>query len=345
MKLTKKEKYVILVWIIFFCLLFTMGSCSLKKPVQKTDFCLNTVCTIEVDNMDREKASDITERAFEKAEEYERMFSRTIKGSDIYRINHSRGKKVTVSCETAEVIKEALKVAEETGGVFDPTMGKLAVLWNFTGENPKVPSESSIKKALSTVDYRKVKVKGNTVQLENPETEIDTGGIAKGYIAYRLAYFLKEEGVKSGLVNLGGDITVIGKSDKKIRKEPWKIGIETPYSRREKITGTVEAENETVLTSGIYERCFTEKGKLYHHILDPATGYPADTDLLSFTIRSSVENGPYCDAYATAAIILGSRKGPEFINKKEGYEYALIDKDNNVSQSKGFNMVTIKPEK
>ena len=321
------------------CLIFLIGIChvlKLNEPIKKTNFCLDTICTIEIDNMDKKQGEILINQAFDRCEELEGLLSKTRKESEIYKINHSHGKTIRVSKDTMAVLKCALKVSEETGGLFDLTMGRLTNLWDFTGENIIIPKQEKIDKALETVGYKQVKIRGNTVRITNPDTWIDLGGIAKGYIARELALFLQKKGVDSGLINLGGDMIAIGGQG--IFNGKWPIGIERPFTQRQEIIGKVSIKNETLLTSGTYERCFEEKGKSYHHILNPKTGYPAATDILSFTVKSTIENGPYCDGYATAGILLGSQQAKDFLDDKPEYQFAMIKNNMEIYQSKDFNM-------
>ena len=339
MKSSRNNKIGILSLI---CLIIVLGILVIRdtsEPVKETGFYLDTICTIEIDNMDKKEGEATIKETFEKCKELENLLSKSIKSSDIYKINHSNGKPTVVSKDTVKVLKYAMEVSKKTNGLFDFTMGRLTDLWNFTGKNPKVPSKKDIDNALKNIGYKHVSISDNKVIVANPNIQIDLGGIAKGYIARELAVFLKNKGVTSGIVNLGGDLIAIGSVEK--TGYPWSIGIEKPFSHREKIVGKVYIENQTLLTSGTYERCFKENGKMYHHILNPKTGYPVDTDILSFTIKSNIENAVYCDGYATACILLGSKKAEKFINSKKNYQFAMIKNNNQIIQSKDFNMSLI----
>lgn len=316
--------------------IITQTSCGMKTPVQKTTFCLNTAVTVEIDSMTQEEGEKVIDEVFEECRRYENMLSRTVKGSDIYRINHAEGKPVEVSEETAELISESLEVCRQTDGLFDITVGRLTDLWNFSSEDPHVPDDSDIKEAAATVDYRNVSVDGTTVQMKNPDAWIDLGASAKGYIADRLAVFMRDKGVTSGVINLGGNIVTIGEMEND--KGPWPVGLEKPYSERQEIIGKLMLQDQTLVTSGVYERCFTENGKTYHHVLNPDTGYPEDTDMLSISILSNEGNSTMCDIYSTSCLLMGSEKARKFMDSKDGFEYAIVMEDGTVIQSDGFNM-------
>ena len=267
---------------------------------------------LDVLGMDEKEAAPIIDKAFSEISGYENALSRTVEGSDVDRINQAADKDVRVGEDTLELIREGMDAGKISDGSFDITIGRLTALWDFNGEDPKVPDDEEIQEARKTADYSRIKIQGDRVRLENAEADLDLGGIAKGYIADRVTESLESSGVKSGIVNLGGNVEVIGSKD---GGQPFVIGIERPYSDRTEIIGTVEAMDQTVVTSGIYERKFEEDGKLYHHILDPETGYPVETDLESVTLIADKGNSCFCDHVATTCIIKGKKEAEKFIKK------------------------------
>ena len=347
MKINKWKKYrvssvkVLLLSAVLLFAIITQTGCGNKEPVSRTDFCLNTTCTITIYDMDEEEAGEILQGAFDNIRDYENMMSRTVEGSDIYKINHAKGQPVEVSDETAEVIALGIYMGEVSDGMFDITIGEVTELWNFSGDSPSVPADADIKEALSSVDYRSVSLDGNTVVMNDPDAHLYLGGIAKVYIADRTGDFLEEKGVESGIVNLGGNVVTIGSKDD---GTPWNIGIERPYSDRTEMAGSVGAEDETIVTSGIYERKFEEDGTVYHHIIDPQTGYPKDTDLESVTIKADKGNSAICDGFSTICLMYGREKALEFIERMQeehsdiGLEAAFIDKNDDMVQTEGMNL-------
>lgn len=324
--------------------IITQTGCG-DKEVSRTDFCLNTTCTITVYGMSSHEAEDAVDKAFEEIGRYEGQLSRTIEDSDVYKINHSPGRAVEVSEDTVAVIEEGIRMGELSGGKFDITVGRLTEMWNFTGEKPEVPQKESIDEAVAHIGYDKIKVHGNTVTLEDTGAAIDLGGIAKGYIADRICELLEDEGAASAVINLGGNVAVLGTKE---NGEQWNIGVERPYSDRSEVVGAVKAEEATIVTSGIYERNFTEGGILYHHVLDPATGYPAETNLEAVTIKAKKGNSAFCDGLSTTCLMLGkddALKLIEELRKKYpdmGLEAVFIDKDDNIVQTDGMNMTLTK---
>ena len=323
-------------------IIITHTACGGEAPVSKTDFCLDTSCTVTIyDDMKKADAEQIIEDSFALMRDYERMLSKTISTSDVAEINSSEGKWTEVSDETIEVIRMANMIAYESGGVFDITIGKVTELWDFKSEAPQVPAGEDISDALGHVDYKRITTGGGKVLVSDPEAEIDLGGVAKGYIADKTVAFLEEKGIKSAVVNLGGNVVVIGEKDE---DTPWTVGIERPFTDRKELIGTVEVTDATVVTSGIYERNFEADGKIYHHILDPETGYPAQTDLEAVTIIAKKGNSGFCDAVSTACLILGKDKAIEFIRQLQtnypdrGIEAAFIDNNGDLVQTDGMDI-------
>lgn len=328
-----------LLMLLFFVIISQTG-CG-DKEISSTGFCLNTTCTITLYGDLPDDADAVLEEAFDEIAAYEDMLSRTKEGSDIYNINNSGGEPVEVSGETIEVIKLGITMGEISGGCFDITIGRLSEMWNFTGENPSVPAEEDIASAVEHVGYENVIIDGNTVRLADPGAAIDLGGIAKGYIADRITEFLESEGISSAVINLGGNVVALGEKN---GSDPWNIGIERPYSDRTEIAGSVKVKDATLVTSGIYERKFEEDGVMYHHLLDPDTGYPADSNLESVTITAEKGNSAFCDGLSSICLMLGSERAQELIAILQekypdmGLEAAFIDKNDDMVQTEGMNV-------
>lgn len=326
-------------------IIITHTACGDEGPVSKSDFCLDTVCDIAIyDDMKKSEAEAILDEAFVKIREYEDMFSRTAEGSDVDKINNAGGKSTEVSEETVKVINMANDVSAASDGVFDITIGKATKLWDFKAEDPQVPDDAEIKAAIPYVGYETITAADGQVKLADPEAEIDLGGVAKGYIADLICDFLEGQGVTKAIINLGGNVVVIGE---KAEGTPWVVGIERPFTDRKEVVGAVEVVDKSVVTSGIYERNFEEGGVIYHHILDPATGYPAQTDLDAVTIIANKGYSGFCDAVSTACLILGKDDAPKLIEKlqerypESGLEAAFIDKDGNIVQTDGMDIMPV----
>ncbi len=291
-----------------FCLLLSLflllgtGCLNLNSnKITKTAFVLNTVASITVyGNYDEALLDD----CFELCRRYEGLFSRTLASSEIYRLNSREISQA--SPETAQLIDSSLSFARLSGGRFDPTIEPLSALWNFSAESPSVPPDAEIRKAAQAVDYTAVSVEGSTVSFANPDVRLDLGAIAKGYIADRVKELLVSQGVEKAIINLGGNVICIGG---KSEKTGFSVGIQYPF--QDGSIATVEISDMSVVTSGVYERSFEENGRLYHHILDPETGYPVENGLLSVTIVGASSRD--CDALSTACFALGLSEGMKLI--------------------------------
>ncbi len=334
-------KFILMITLMVF-IIIAHSACGEKEPPSQTDFCLDTSCKITIyDDISYNAAEGLAKDAFQVIHQYEKLLSKTVSGSDIDRINQSGGQWTDVSDETIAVINMANGISAESGGVFDITIGAVNNLWDFKGENPKVPDAAAIAEALPSVGYQGALVEDGGVILENPSTQLDLGGIAKGYIADRAAEFLEERGIERAVINLGGNVVVLGEKDE---DTPWVIGIERPFSDRTELVGTIEAVDATVVTSGIYERNFEADGVLYHHILDPKTGYPVETDLEAVTITAKKGQSGFCDAVSTTCLLLGKEQALQFIERIQGkypdigLEAALIDKNDDIVQTKGMHI-------
>ena len=217
-------------------------------------------------------------------------------------------------------MEEALFFAQLSDGAFDPTMGGLADLWNFSGEAPAVPDPGQVALALKGVGYAGVEIRGGQVIL--PEgCRIDLGAIAKGYIADQMREYLTSQGVTSAIIDLGGNLCCLGT---KPGGEPFRVGIQYPYRNRNEVIAAMDAADLSVVTSGVYERYFEEDGVLYHHILDSATGFPVENSLLAVTVAAP--SSLTADALSTACFALGLEKGMALIDSLEGI-YALFITD------------------
>lgn len=300
-----------------------LSACQSNKmiPASQTGFYFDTVISITIYDSTNKALID---SCFELADYYEKIFSRTIDGSDIYRINHSGGKPTVVSSKTIDLLSTAIKYSILTDGIVDPSIGGVSSLWDFH-DSGVLPDESDIKAAICHVNYENIIITGNTVTLTDPDTDIDLGFIAKGYIADKIKEYLILEGVNSAIINLGGNVLTIGS---KPDGSPFTIGIQEPFADTGTAATVVSVNDKSVVTSGIYERYFTYNGSIYHHILDTDTGYPVCTDLLGVTIIS--DSSTDGDALSTACLALGYEKAVELINSFENTDAVFITSDGEI---------------
>ncbi|ADN03110.1 FAD:protein FMN transferase [Spirochaeta thermophila] len=304
-------------------------SCRQGEPLTRTDFALGTVCSVRIfDHKDEE----ILDEAFSLLSSIEATFSPSIEGSDIWKVNHGGGRPTTVSPETAAVLSRALDYARTSGGAFDPAIGALVNLWGIGTDRARIPSPEEIEHALGTIDYHLVSLEGDTVVVENPETRLDLGAIVKGYASDELASLFTTRGVRSAIVDLGGNIFALGSRPD---GTPWRIGIQDPEGPKGSYVGILRVRDKAVVTSGVYERFFIQDGIRYHHLLDPATGYPARTGLLSVTVIHP--RGIDADALSTTLFVLGMERGHTYLRERHPEAEALfIGEDHTIWMTPGL---------
>ncbi|MCD8098884.1 MAG: FAD:protein FMN transferase [Lachnospiraceae bacterium] len=272
---------------------------------------------------------------FSLIERQEQLLSRFLPGSEISRINHRapETERWQMSEDTAAIISRALYYSELSGGLFDITTEPLSRLWNVNGENPVIPTAASIQEALRPVGFHYLHIppdEPKTLCFLSPDVQIDLGGIAKGYIADKVRDFLSLKGVKNALINLGGNLICHGKRPD---GSPFRVGIQDPFSSQGTNRLILHAEDLSVVTSGSYERHFIRNGKNYHHIIDPRSGYPRETDALSVTILShdSIDD----DGLSTVCFALGSGEGCALLDTLDNVCGIFITNQNKLILSNG----------
>lgn len=297
--------------------------------VSRDFFHFNTTNTVSADTDDER----LLDEAVAWCGRCELLLSRVDPASELFRLNHAEGRPTPVDPELAAFVEAALAYCRDVDGLYDVTMGSATQLWDF--KRQVVPKAADVAEALRHVDYRNVAVEGATVTLRDPRACVDLGGIAKGYIADGLLALLRERGVERALVNLGGNVAVMGgKPD----GAPWRVGIRKPLPSSAlpllDSFATVALRDGSVVTSGVYERAFERDGTLYHHILDPRTGYPAKTDLLSATVvaRTSLD----ADGFTTALVIMGADRALAFAESHPALEAVLVTNEGDVLATSGI---------
>lgn len=292
---------------------------------------------------------------------YERAFSHTRPGSDVWRINHAGGRAVAVSPETAELIEAALEYCARSGGLFDITLAPVCALWDF--RTAREPATREVAQAMAHTGWRAVQLRDNVVRMRDAEHTLTLGGIAKGFIADRIRERLEAGGVRDALINLGGNIVALGGQE---GADCWKVGIRSPRfhdeaaermreaalttaasvhgvdpravadaaRRTEHPAVVVRVRDESVVTSGVGERFFRgEGGRVRHHIVDPRTGYPAESDLASVTVitRRSLEG----DGVSTALLVMGLEWAFATVEETPGMEAVFIDRSGALHATSG----------
>lgn len=288
-------------------------------------FAMDTYITMTAYGRNAETALSEAE---DRVTELEQLWSVTDPDSDIYAVNHSNGQPVNVSRETAELLSFTLQTAAKTDGALEPTIYPVLSAWGFTAEENRIPSDAEIAELLENVDYKRVRLENSTVRLDNGMM-LDLGAVGKGYAGDLAAQVLRENGITSALLDFGGNIQTIGtKPDGSL----WRLGLRDPFSGG--ILGVLEISNMAVVTSGNYERYFTgEDGKQYGHIIDPATGYPAESGLASVTVIA--EEGRLCDALSTSLFVMGTEQAAEYWKRHRHFDMILITENGEIYLTEG----------
>lgn len=267
--------------------------------------------------------------AQEKIRKLEQLWSVTDERSDIYSINHGNGQAVEVSDETADLLAFALDMAAKTDGALEPTIYPVMTAWGFTAGQNRIPSEDELQYLLQNVDYKKVHLNGSEITLP-VGMQLDFGAVGKGYAGDVVAALLKEEGVTSALLSLGGNIQAVGS---KPDGTDWRLGLRDPFS--EGLFGIVSVSDMAVVTSGNYERYFVgEDGVKYGHIIDPSTGYPAENGLASVSVIAA--EGKLCDALATALFVMGLEKATDFWRQYQNFDMILVTEEAEIYLTEGI---------
>lgn len=263
--------------------------------VKREAFYFDTFVTIGVYHAD---AEEILDGCMALCGRMEGIFDRTDEKSELYRINHRDGDAVTLSEDMRAVIGCALDFYDYTDGKLDLTVAPLVDVWQDAKTDGRLPDADVLAAAVRRVGADGLRLSGNVLYFDRPDISIDLGAFAKGYISDRLKDYLIDAGVKHALINLGGNVCALGDN----RGTPWRVGIQDPSEKTGVYKQVVTLTDKAVICAGTYERYVTVSGRRYHHILDPDTGYPADT---SHALSSVIaDDGLTGDALSTAALLM-----------------------------------------
>lgn len=305
-----------------------------KQPstLSRTFFTADTVCTITL----YDGSEDLLDAAVELTNSIAGKLNCYDEKAELFLLNKNK-KLLTPSAELKAATQIGIKYsALGQNGIFDITIRPVTKLWDF--KNGIAPTRENIQNALKNVDYKNIKIMDNGITLEN-DAEIDLGSVAKGYIAKNISDFLLKNGVKSAIINLGGNVTVLGDNN----GDAFNVGIQNPFG--EGNFAVVEAKDISIVTSGTYQRSFEKGGILYHHLLNAKTGMPENNNLCSVTIITT--NTAEADAMSTLCFLLGEKAGMQLIEKTAGFEAVFIDQNQNITVSSGLaingqNEITLK---
>lgn len=321
----------ILAAIVAVALLSGLSGCSAlskKRDLTYSDTLFDTVIKVEILDYSDEEVIKGCEDICKK---YDAMFSKTNENSEISKINQAAGQPVEVSDDMITIIKKGLYYSRLSQGAFDITIGSVSNLWDFKSEEPVIPAADAVAAAKNHVNFLNIILKNNTVTLTDPNTQLDVGAIAKGYIADRLKDYLKENGVKHAVINLGGNVLTLGT---KADGSDYNIAIQKPFDKSGEAIASVKISDKSVVTTGNYQRYFEKDGKIYHHVLDPKTGMPCETDLYSVSIITV--SSLTADALSTVCFLKGYQEALALVNQLNNVDAVFVTSDNKVHYSANF---------
>lgn len=294
-------------------------------------FAMDTVMELQINGDGR--ADELLLEAEQMIRGLEKKVSVTDENSEIAVLN--RDGSAEVAEDTAAIMQGALDICEKTDGALDISIYPVLRAWGFTTGEYQVPEDEELDELLQNVDFSKISLskESDSISCKIPEgMKVDLGSVTKGYTSNMLRDYFAENGVESGLINLGGNVQCIGS---KPNGEPWKVAIKSPFSGSSSgVYGVLEASDVAVITSGGYERFFEKDGNIYWHILDPKNGRPARNGLASVTIVG--EDGLLCDGLSTALFVMGLDSAKEFYKENEGFDAIFISEDGSVAITSGI---------
>jgi len=304
-----------------------LGSgCTRDAGAQAQIFAMDTVMTLDVRGAGAQETLAECEALVYRLDA---LLSPGGQSSDVRRINEAGGEAVGVDGAVIDILSAASGISQRTDGTFDITISPVVKAWGFTGDSRRVPGARELAGLLPLIDYRKVCVSGNTVSVP-AGMSIDLGGIAKGYTAAKLIELMRARGAASAIVSLGGNVQALGTRPD---GTPWRVAIQDPVNASG-YAAVLAVEDTAVVTSGGYQRYFEQDGIRYHHIIDPSTGYPADSGLLSVTVVC--RDGMAADALSTAFYVMGMDKALAYRDAYGGFEAVFITDDGKLYYTDGL---------
>ena len=331
----------LIVCLLIFTVILQTGCGRLEtRSFSSTQIYFDTVVTLTVYDMED---NGISRGFFEECGKYEKIFSATDRESELFKLNSLSAElskedrnveSYEISKDLYECIKEADEFAGLTGGDYDITIRPVSKLWDFGSGEKNVPEEALVAEELKKVDHKSVDLSEMNgkfyISFYLKGTELELGSAAKGYIGDRLIEYLKTKGVRSAIISLGGNVQCLGtKTDEKGEDTDFNVAIKDPLNP-EKIFEVVSVRDKAVVTSGVYERCFEKDGKFYHHILDPKTGFPIESDVVSVTVIT--EKGSKADILSTVCFVEGYEKSCELLKEEKDITVKFIYRDGSVKQ-------------
>ncbi len=305
----------------------------LETPYEESEFLMGTYVSLRVYDEGKEGVLD---EGFARIAELSDKITTNEPGSEMEAVNERAGEEaVAVSEDVFPLMETAAEYSALPNSGFDYTIGPITDLWRIGFEDARVPDPEEIEEVLPLVNHTKVELNTDeqTVYLTEAGMRLDLGAIAKGYIADEVAELFKEKGVTTAILDLGGNIIVMGDSPSR-DTGGFNVGVQDPFEQRGAYVGAINLQNKSIVTSGIYERYIEEEGEIYHHLMNPETGYPFENNLASVTIVSdqSVDG----DALSTVAFGYGLEDGLDYVNDLEEVEAIFITKDRDIYLTDGL---------
>ncbi|WP_147613977.1 FAD:protein FMN transferase [Treponema pectinovorum] len=316
---------------------FSFFSCTQKNDTLTFD-AMDTLITIKSNGKNAKAAN---QKAKEEIERIENLISVTKENSTIKLLNDAKDSPHKLDGETYFLIDFALRIARQTGGALNPFLYPATKLWGFTTGNFKVPSQNESDSVLKFIDFSKVKLKKHESRhflTMQSGMQCDLGAVGKGYASDRAKQILKENGIESAVIDLGGNINLLGAKKTGGKIEDWKVGIKNPFfpQKNENLAiGFITANDKAIVTSGGYERFFTDdEGNIFIHIFDSKTAKPVENDIASVTVVA--QSGLYADSLSTALFVLGKNDAENYWKAHRDFEYLIVFKDGSVFCSQGL---------
>lgn len=322
-------------------LLFFLSACGekeavptvRKQPYDDTQFLMGTYVTLRIYDEGKE---EVLEKGFDRVKELADKITGETQESEISKVNRAAGKNaVTVSEDVYELVKTAADYTELSQGEFNYAIGPITDLWRIGFDDARKPEQAEIDGALQFVDYKNIELndEDHSLFLKKEGMMLDLGAIAKGYMTDEVRELFEKEGVTTAIIDLGGNVFVMGSSPSR-EDGYWNVGVQDPLASRGESIGTTQQSDRSIVTSGIYERYLEVDGEIYHHLMNPKTGYPFDNEIAGISIISdkSVDG----DALSTLVFGLGVEEGLAFVNQREDVQAIFITKDQKVYVSDGL---------
>ena len=318
----------LITYIVLIIMMIAQTSCGKdeknndEKKSDESFFAMDTYITVTAYG---ENSDEAVTAAQDKITSLEKLWSVTDVGSEIYAANHNGS--AELSGDTAELMRFALDMCRESDGALDISLYPVLTVWGFTTDEHHVPTDDELAALLENVGYDRITLDGNTLTVPDG-MQIDLGAVGKGYAGDLAAQVLRDNGVTSALLDLGGNIQTIGA---KPDGSPWKIGVRSPYG--DGSFATLSVKNKAVITSGGYERYFEQDGEIYWHILDPETGKPAHSSLLSVTVIG--DEGRLCDALSTSLFVMGIDKTEQLWRERSDFDFIAVSDSGEIYITEG----------